>query len=169
MVASYLDQGWDILAVKLRPGASSAALAGKLDPLRMTLATDEPVYPIRLSHAADTEQALRMYVVAPHRMDIATQAAPAEPAEVAYAGWVDPASFGREGDERMFLTRYDAVLEPETIQNDYTFERAASDEEFQRVEYYIDDHTHLTGALIALGLVALGTLFGIRAALKRWW
>lgn len=149
----YLRQGWDLLAVKLRPAKTQEDLSGSLAPLRLTFDADHPIYPIRLSRAADDDQSLRLYVVAPHRMEVADQAAPRDPAEVEYAGWVRGSRLGHDGAGRMFLTRYDAELDPEAIEADYTFKRAATDETYRKTVYVVDDHTGLTGALIVLAVL----------------
>src|SRR5699024_6584227 len=128
-LGAYLDKGWEILAVKLRPEEADSELAGALAPLRVTFDTERPVYPVRLASGAEATQEVRLYVAAPHRMDIASQASPEDPAEVAYAGWVDPSLLGRDGAEEVFLTRYDAMLDPEAIEGDYVLERAPSDTE----------------------------------------
>jgi uncharacterized protein (TIGR03084 family) len=48
----YIDDGWAFIAVRLRPGGSGHVLSGRLDPLQIHFATDQPVYPMRLSAMA---------------------------------------------------------------------------------------------------------------------
>ena len=63
-------------------------LRGTLDPLRLRFASDELIYPMRLSRLAKTAQSLGLYVLAPHRMEPRSSIGGNEP-EVTYAGKVE--------------------------------------------------------------------------------
>lgn len=63
----YVDMGWSFVALKL---TSTADFDGALDPIRFSFATDSLVYPLRMSHAADSPQTVRLYVLGDHRATI---------------------------------------------------------------------------------------------------
>lgn len=67
----YVDEGWSFVALKL---SSDEPLTGELDPIRFTFASDELVYPMRMSAAATTPQSVRLYLPGEHR-SIVTDAA----------------------------------------------------------------------------------------------
>src|SRR5688572_5725718 len=65
VVQSYLDDGWFIVAARVRPGAPSE---GAMTPVRFEFDSEEPVYPLRVagsSHA--TAIPMELYVVTPYR------------------------------------------------------------------------------------------------------
>lgn len=158
----YLDQGWRILAVRLTPQAADESFDGALPPMSLSFDTTEPVYPIRLSSMAATDQRVRLHVVAAHQMDISRQAAPAEPLELLFSGRVSASDAGLEtgfdGSDQVWLSTYGGRLSPGSIADDYTFARAASDSPYQRVNTVIDtspgEHLGLA-ILVALGLAAV--------------
>lgn len=63
----YIALGWSFVALKI---TSTADFDGALDPIRFSFATDSLVYPLRMSHAADTSQTVRLYVLGDHRVSI---------------------------------------------------------------------------------------------------
>lgn len=161
---SYLDQGWRIQAVKLVPGANQA-YRGVLPPLRMTFGTTAPVYPLRLSRHAAGSQRVRVYVAAPHRMDVLTQPSRATPLGLRYAGVLGPETTGL--DRPMFVTAYEATLSPDGIVDDITWRQAARDEPFART-YVVLDHT--PGTFLGVGLLLLvlgGLLAGLVHLVRR--
>lgn len=143
----YVEEGWYYVAVKLRSEAES--LDGALEPIRVEFAADEPVYPMRLSAAAEHAQSVRVYTLADHRMERVDAAADAVPAELAFAGRVhpgeveSPATADLIGDDGAFLTTFDHdIADPSAITSDFRFAPAAEDTEERRVEtvsqpYYI--------------------------------
>ena len=58
ILASYVEQGWRYVAVRLAPGAW-----GRLKPLRIAFDTPELVYPMRLSQLASAPLDLTLYVL----------------------------------------------------------------------------------------------------------
>ena len=64
----YVAKHWTYTAIKLAP--QHGRLTGQLDPLRVSFASNAPVYPIRLSRLAKTAQSVHLYVLAPHRVDV---------------------------------------------------------------------------------------------------
>jgi hypothetical protein len=53
-LAPYVADRWEIVAVKLAPAARDESLTGDLQPLRLSFASEEVVYPMRLSRSAPT-------------------------------------------------------------------------------------------------------------------
>lgn len=150
--ASYVAQGWQVLAVKL-VSPTGDEIGGELDALRMSFPADEVVYPIRLSAHASVDQDVRLYVIADHKMDIATEAAPDDPLKLRFAGPVgvtdiDP-SLSSEDD--VYVTLYTGQVAPEAITGDYTFAQAADDDPHQ--EYY--ERVVWMGHVTWLGIVVL--------------
>jgi hypothetical protein len=64
----YVARHWTYTAIKL--ASESGTLNGELDPLRITFAVKDLVYPIRLSRLAKTPQSVHLYVLAPHRVTV---------------------------------------------------------------------------------------------------
>ncbi|MFG2088948.1 MULTISPECIES: DUF2330 domain-containing protein [unclassified Spirillospora] len=130
----YVEQGWKYVAVKLRAGAGT--LTGELDPLRVSFASDELVYPMRLSGLAENTQRLHLYVLGEHRVRQTTGAR----MRLAFAGEVTP----RQVDspelraflgEGLFMTELiDGGIDPEQIADDYRF-TATDDEPYRQVVY----------------------------------
>lgn len=133
----YLADGWLVVAVHLTPKADGDTFAGGLPPMTLTFATDEPVYPMRLSAAAEYSQPLRLYVLADHRMDISNPAPAGEDPELTFAGWVRPGDLSEHPalaelvSEQRFLTRYDAEFRPEQITGDILLTRADTDDSYR--------------------------------------
>ncbi|MEU4605890.1 DUF2330 domain-containing protein [Kribbella sp. NPDC023972] len=155
----YLTEKWEIVAVKLAPKQPGESMSGATPPLRLTFASDRIVYPMRLSKGATTEQTVTVYVAAAHRVD-ATKlpVADLEP-ELLYAGRVRDDALTAPAD---YLTAYSVTYrEPSRITDDFTFERAATDEEYQRIEYV----TRNDGFWSTIGVLAGGVLLlGVGAA-----
>jgi hypothetical protein len=82
----YVAQGWFYVAVRLRPGAGDA-LKGALDPLWVTFAADQLVYPMRASMNAHGQQTVTLYVLAPHRVQKSQSFGTSH---IPFAEWVEP-------------------------------------------------------------------------------
>lgn len=126
----YTDQKWAFVAVRLRPGAaSSAALKGTLDPLRIHFASHEIVYPMRLSAMGTETERVLVYTLAAHRLELHSTT---PGMTVGWAGDLRDVSAYPDlakvavADNR-FLTRFDGRLTPDTITDDFHFSRASSD------------------------------------------
>ncbi|MET9903182.1 DUF2330 domain-containing protein [Streptomyces sp. NPDC006446] len=134
----YVDLGWEYVAIRLAPEKSGAPLGGTLDPLHLTFASDELIYPMRLSRLAQTPQSLGLYVLAAHRMEPRTAIGGDRP-EVVYAGRVEAASdplarFTEGGTD--FLTAIDQEFpRPSLISGDHRLRRTATDAVHRRVIY----------------------------------
>jgi hypothetical protein len=119
----YLTEGWSLTAVRLTAGQGS--LRGNLPPLRITFDTTKPVYPMRLSGQASSPQALRLYVLADHRMD-ATSPVQGRNLPLFFAG--------RDESRNTYVTRYDGQwTEPKVITQDILLTQSARDEPHREV------------------------------------
>jgi len=181
----YVAQEWEYVAVRLAPGEDgpgdgtpSAVLGGALDPLRITFDSDRPVYPMRLSRAARTAQSLRLYVLAPHRME-PRDAIGGQAPEVVFAGRLTEAELaGNErlralaGGEDLFLTALTQDFpHPERISGDHELRRARADTPYRAVEH--DDELLTWGGVpawiltllaVPAALLAVGAVLRSRAA-----
>lgn len=61
LIAPYTEDGWTFTAIRY---ADDAVLSGDVEPLRFDFATDELVYPMRFSQAAETTQHVHLFVLA---------------------------------------------------------------------------------------------------------
>jgi hypothetical protein len=140
-IKPYAAEHWLFVAVRLNPAKGQQSLGTQLPPLKVSFASDELVYPMRLTALASHAQTVRLYILADHRMR-ADGDGPSD-SDVRWAGWVTPDSAGGAlaslVPHRMFLTRFDQVhLEPSQVHGDYHFRRASADTPYQRVIY---EHT----------------------------
>lgn len=158
----YSVKGWEIVAAKLAGPSADQLTNGELPPLEISFGTDQPVYPMRLSRGADVAQRVQLYVLADHRYDVPANPDPAAAAELAFAGRVSghPGLEPYLSDGTTFLTRYDQEFyEPGRIEGDYLLAVAATDQEFQRVEYVTRDRWPVTMTIIfAVMSVLVGTV-----------
>jgi hypothetical protein len=166
----YVDEGWSFVAVQLN--AVGQTLAGDLPPISMSFASDEAVYPMRMSSVAEETQHPVVYVLAEHRMQRTDLVASGSTRpDIAFAGPVSSDEVASaELKEWLATTPYLTATsqwlpDPAQIVTDFTFARAPSDEPFQQVVY---DDTYLlpgdVGALlVALLLVGLAWLVVRRA------
>ncbi|MFF3836656.1 DUF2330 domain-containing protein [Streptomyces sp. NPDC001930] len=171
----YVERRWEYVAVRLAPQQKDAVLQGELTPLRITFASPELVYPMRLSRLAKTSQSLGLYILAEHRMEPRSPIGGDAP-EVTFAGRIEPEGpvAGLTGEQPVHLT----VLEqefphPERIDDDHHL-RAVADTPYRRVEY--TDRLLTVGDgipvwLLTVGggllLAALATLLVVRATRRR--
>jgi Uncharacterized protein conserved in bacteria (DUF2330) len=108
----YLAEGWTLVAVS-PAGARPGTL---LPPLRISFATDKPIYPTRLEKLAAEAAELRLHVLADHRMD-------ALPLSPQFAGPVEA--------RNRFLTTFTKPMSGVT--SDVTFTRATTDDRYRAV------------------------------------
>ncbi|MFD3995416.1 DUF2330 domain-containing protein [Streptomyces sp. NPDC058583] len=171
----YVERRWEYVAVRLAPQQKDAVLQGELTPLRITFASPELVYPMRLSRLAETSQSLGLYILAEHRMEPRSPIGGDAP-EVTFAGRIEPTGpiVGLTGEQPVHLT----VLEqefphPERIDDDHHL-RAVADTPYRRVEY--TDRLLTVGDgipvwLLTVGggllLTALATLLVVRVTRRR--
>jgi Uncharacterized protein conserved in bacteria (DUF2330) len=128
----YLADGWVIAAVKLA-AEPDKQLNGQLPPIRLSFATNDPVYPMRLSALAATQQQLRLYVLADHRVEASG------PDLTLYFA-------GRDESRDKFVTRYDGTWPtPADITSDIRLTPTTSDETFRTVIGGESDGTGILG------------------------
>ncbi|MFD7711240.1 DUF2330 domain-containing protein [Streptomyces sp. NPDC059785] len=171
----YVDQGWEYVAVKLAPEEAGAVLGGALDPLRLSFASDDLVYPMRLSRLAKTPQSLGLYVLAEHRMEPASAIGGDAP-RVSFAGRLTDTSgplAGLTGGGTDFLTALDQEFpRPSEISGDHELRRASSDAGYRQA-YYVDKLLRVGGVpvwLLTVGglvAVAVGVTVGVPYVRRR--
>jgi hypothetical protein len=172
-VQPYVDEGWTFVAVQL--DAVGQALQGDLPPIAMTFASDQAVYPMRMSAAAVESQHPTVYVLAQHRMertDLVAQGSTRP--DLSFAGNVSPGEVGSPAlkgwlARTPYLTATSQWLpQPGQIVSDFTFVQAADDQPFQMVTY---EDTYLlpgdVGALLLLLLVVAAVWGAVRLARRR--
>ncbi|AEN09734.1 MULTISPECIES: DUF2330 domain-containing protein [unclassified Streptomyces] len=172
---TYVDQGWEYVAVRLAPEEAGAVLTGALDPLRLRFASDRPVYPMRLSRLARTAQSLGLYVIAEHRMEPSGAIGGREP-EVTFAGRLertvpDGAVAGLVGDGPAFLTAFDQYFpDPSRIDGDHELRAAAADTPYRTVRHR-DELLAVGGVpawlLSVLAVLLLAVARALRAVRRR--
>lgn len=173
----YLAEGWLVIAVHLRPEAAGETFGKGLPPMRISFATDEPVYPMRLSAAAEHGQPLRLYVLADHRMDVTDPTPGDSKPDLTFAGWLTPDELDKHPElaklvpERRFLTRYDARVDPEKVTADIHLTQAAGDETYRAVVIqtrYVRGPSAAEVTLVVLGgLVPAGFAAGAVILVRR--
>ncbi|MGW0364460.1 DUF2330 domain-containing protein [Streptomyces sp. NPDC002990] len=134
----YVDQKWEYVAVRLAPRQQGKPLRGDLDPLKIRFESDRLVYPMRLSRMATTPQALRLYVLADHRMEPRSRIGGSAPA-VTFAGRVAPEDgplAELAGGAPVFLTAIEQEFpEPSRIDGDHELRATAKDTPYRRTVY----------------------------------
>lgn len=167
-LAPYVEEGWYYVAVKIAADAQDG-LSGTLQPIRLTFASDELVYPMRLSAAAQTEQDVRTYVVTEHRVERTD--AMAAGADVAFAGTLNtgdldavltggPSSALQEllAPGRYLTTIDQRFTDPASqITADFTFAQAPDDAEVVQT-YGVTEDVKVFGVYAGPVLVALGAV-----------
>ncbi|MFJ2933576.1 DUF2330 domain-containing protein [Streptomyces sp. NPDC087219] len=171
----YVERRWEYVAVRLAPQQKNAVLQGELTPLRITFASPELVYPMRLSRLAQTSQSLGLSILAEHRMEPRSPIGGDAP-EVTFAGRIEPAGpiAALAGTRPVQLTVLEQEFpQPERIDDDHHL-RAVADTPYRRVEY--TDRLLTVGDgipvwLLTVGggplLAALATLLVVRATRRR--
>jgi hypothetical protein len=171
----YVAENWYFIAVRLTPGEGRDQLTGALDPLWITFPYDKIVYPMRLSAAARHSLTVFMYVLADHRvqkpMSFGNES-------VQFADWVDPAALEKDSPlvtfipKKFFLTKIvESIYQPETVNDDYVFEFANTDETYHQVRYhYIYDIAGIPLCLLVpgiIGLIVVGGVVAVRRKFRR--
>ncbi len=169
-VQPYVEEGWTFVAVQLN--AVGRALQGDLPPIALTFRSDQAVYPMQMSAAAEEPQHPTVYVLAAHRMERSDPVAtgPTRP-DLAFAGRVPTDDVASPTLREWlattpYLTASSQWLpDPSRIVRDFTFVRSPDDEAFHLVTY--DDAYFLPADVAVLLVVALlGALVwvGVRLA-----
>ncbi len=171
----YLKQGWSFVAMRL---TGERPLSGQLDPVRLDFTSDELVYPMRMSAAAQDTQRVVVYTLAQHRMQRTDADVSRQDIAVDYAGSIQ----GRTSDETLtelatknpYLTRISTTItEPSLITTDFAFGPTPTDEPYQRVIRHgdNDDGGNLLVTLsVAVIVIIVATAIGLIwvFARRRW-
>ncbi len=171
----YITQGWFYVAVRLQPGAGDT-LQGTLDPLWVTFASDQIVYPMRASKNAHTQQTVTVYVLADHRVSKTQNFGRTH---ISFADWIEPAALTQAPslaafvDRKLFLTKFQETVEPAQVNDDFVFKYASADEPaHDTVTVYDDDPLLAYAILLCLGLLLLSPFVLLLALavfiLRRW-
>ncbi|MFF5501988.1 DUF2330 domain-containing protein [Streptomyces roseolus] len=131
----YVDRQWEYVAVRLAPEQKDVPLYGELTPLRITFASSELVYPMRLSRLAETRQTLGLSILAAHRMEPRSPIGGEHP-EVTFSGRIDrpegPVA-ALTGDAPVHLTVLrQRFPEPSRIDDDHVL-RTVADTPYRQV------------------------------------
>ncbi|WP_328871039.1 DUF2330 domain-containing protein [Streptomyces sp. NBC_00287] len=154
----YVERRWEYVAVRLTPESTGDRLVGDLDPLHLSFAATEPVYPMRLSRLAETPQSLGLYVLAGHRMEPASRIGGERP-RVTYAGRVNASSgpLTELAAGTPYLTAIGQEFpHPEAISADHVLRQAPTDDPFQQVIY--EDRLRTVAGIPAWLLTIAGAL-----------
>lgn len=165
----YLAKGWVLQAVKLTARTPGAPFQGSLPSLRMTFATDEPVYPIELSSHATTYQDVRVYLLSPQPLVVAQQAGDFSDLELLYSGAIGPdlVDVPLLSGERVHLTAFEATLDPDDILRDITFTADPNLPDFQRERIIYDNVAEGLVSVLILGLLLASPLLVIALVVRR--
>ncbi|MBD3236625.1 MAG: DUF2330 domain-containing protein [Candidatus Eisenbacteria bacterium] len=142
LLEEYVARDWYFVATRvdssvIEPG--DGFWSARVTPLRLTFATDAPVYPLRISSISATQETrLRLYVCARTRMR-------APGTRAAYANRLDRAELANIREdypalgallaEGRYLTKLVATLDPSEMTGDLYLTAAASEEELRPIEY----------------------------------
>ncbi len=134
----YVDQGWYYIAARISPNKVDQ-VKGELDPLWMTFKSNRVVYPMRPSALSRVPEAVYLYILADHRMDVAGL-------HTSFAGWISPGDLPtldhpieRIVDRRYFLTKVETrIANPQAQVKDDYFAKEVKDVEYREVEYVTD-------------------------------
>ncbi|MGW1014355.1 DUF2330 domain-containing protein [Streptomyces termitum] len=171
----YVERKWEYVAVRLAPEKRGAPLYGELTPLRITFASTELVYPMRLSRLAAQRQTLGLSILADHRMEPRSAIGGARP-EVAFSGRIDrpegPVAALTGGAPAHLTVLEQEFPEPSRIDGDHVL-RTVADTPYRRV-VYTDRIATVAGVpawLLATGggaaLVAAAAMPAARARRRR--
>jgi len=166
VLAPYVAQNWYFIAVRLSPGTGSDKLTGALDPLWITFPYDHIVYPMRPSAHARDRLTVFMYILADHRVQKPLSFGYQS---IEYADWLDPAALEPDSPlapfvpRKLFLTKIgESIYEPKTINDDYVFEFASSDDIYHAVRYhYIFDIAGIPLCFLIPGGLVMLVLAGV--------
>lgn len=164
-LAPYLAEKWEIVAIRLAPKTTTAELnGGSTPPLRLSFASDEIVYPMRMSSGATTSQTVNVYVAAPYKVVPKASPDPQVEPELTYAGTVS--SIQELAAPASYLTAYTATYNrPERISSDFLFAQAPNDDPYQRVEVITRNEPFWANVAIVAGAHLLLLAFAIGLAL----
>lgn len=172
----YVTDGWFFTAIKLTTSADD--LTGALQPLDLRFASDELVYPMRLSVAAQGSQFVRTYVFAGHRTERTDPTTDAGGMQLRFAGKIEPGAVRSPAlaaivTDAPYLTAIDQYLgrPGQQIVSDFTFAEASSDAPYRRTTYVTRTRTVLGvpagPMLLGSGWVAVNLVVAAALVLAR--
>lgn len=133
----YVDRKWEYVAIRLAPDRKDVPLYGELTPLRITFASPELVYPMRLSRLAETRQTLGLSIFAAHRMEPRSPIGGEAP-EVTFSGRIDrpegPVAALAGGAPVHLTVLRQRFPEPSRIDDDHVL-RTVADTPYRQVVY----------------------------------
>lgn len=149
----YLDEGWVLAVVQLKPGTDDPGFEGDLQPIRATFDSDRMVYPMRLQAQAAEDMPLRVYTLTDHRTEV--RIGEGSPFETRFAGTLadsqlDDGSTLAElaAGDTSYLTRVDTIIAPEDVTADLTITRSGVDTPHREVYYVGVDYPWVVRLLV---------------------
>jgi len=140
----YIDRDWYFVAMRVDSSSAGGGYGhgywyGPLETIRFTFATDEPVYPLRISSVSAQDQTrITLYVRARSRMTC-------EGVRTDYANRIgateldyireDYPDLGAHLHDGCFLTKLVTTIDASEMPADLYLVPAPTDEEFRRIEY----------------------------------
>ncbi|MFB7105035.1 DUF2330 domain-containing protein [Streptomyces hydrogenans] len=162
----YVERKWEYIAIRLAPEKRDERLHGELTPLRVTFASPELVYPMRLSRLAATPQTLGLSILAAHRMEPRSAIGGDRP-EVTFSGRLDhpegPVAALTGGAPAHLTVLEQRFPTPSRISDDHVL-RTVADTPYRQVVYR-DRLLTLGGVPAWLLVVAAGAALAVTAAL----
>ncbi len=134
----YISEGWYFMATRVRPGAN-ANLDVDMQPLWLSFQTARPVYPMRLTSLVTTPIDVLIYVLADHRMALASYAG----LDVEFAGELtlqpEPSETGALGNllagRPYYVTKFRNWYHDVSTESDLYFDQASDDTPYRRTIY----------------------------------
>ncbi|MCM1946829.1 DUF2330 domain-containing protein [Streptomyces sp. G2] len=162
----YIERKWEYVAIRLAPEKRDERLHGELTPLRVTFASPELVYPMRLSRLAATPQTLGLSILAAHRMEPRSAIGGNRP-EVTFSGRLDhpegPVAALTGGAPAHLTVLEQRFPTPSRISDDHVL-RTVADTPYRQVVYR-DRLLTLGGVPAWLLVVTAGAALAVTAAL----
>ncbi|MFE3123634.1 DUF2330 domain-containing protein [Streptomyces hydrogenans] len=162
----YIERKWEYVAIRLAPEKRDERLHGELTPLRVTFASPELVYPMRLSRLAATPQTLGLSILAAHRMEPRSAIGGDRP-EVTFSGRLDhpegPVAALTGGAPAHLTVLEQRFPTPSRISDDHVL-RTVADTPYRQVVYR-DRLLTLGGVPAWLLVVTAGAALAVTAAL----
>lgn len=190
LIDPYAQEDWTFTAVRY---AQDAVLSGDVEPLRFDFATEELIYPMRFSQAAQSRQYVQLFVLSDEPVTRSDGSASAQQVDRPWIG--DPTSYdwawsdatlrelvgedlpmdpdsGRRVEAHSTVTEFQIVGEPESFTTDLTF--AADPEAEPEIPTYTTTEIVTVAGIpvgyllvlagIVTGAALLAALIAIRAA-----
>jgi len=153
LLQSYIDKGWYFVALKL---TGEVPLDGELDPIIFTFTSEQLVYPLALSQAAEIEQWVFLYVFADQKQDIAFANDSYLNAEVVWARAVRDPDLQAYG---AYLTAFSMYFynPVEEITDDLVLFQANNDNEVNTIRY-TTYHANFLGIPMGWFLIMVGAI-----------